>query len=129
MVPQYGKNPMYYPDLVTVVSDLHSQCSGLMSLLSQVALCEGDHLVFSGDLLDSHLEGSDPLGILNLIRETKERHKNTFIIQGNHEEMFLSWLATGKYGTFQYAGGLRTVTQLCEQLNIQHETLFDPDLN
>jgi len=133
MVLQYGKNSMYYPPLGTVVvSDLHSHAANLRRLLQNIFTKldpVGDDLVFAGDLLDGKLEESDPASTLMQLRETKEKHKNTFFIEGNHEEMFKHWLRTGEYGTWRYADGFDTVSRLCKYFGIHYETFFDDHLH
>lgn len=122
---------MFYPPLSTVViSDIHSHAENLRKLLALVELDPvGDDLVFAGDLLDSHLEASDPFGVLATIREKKETHKNTYVIEGNHEEMFKHWLRTGQYGVFSFANGYDTVGRLCAHFGITFSNFGEPDLH
>ena len=69
-----------------VIGDVHGCLQELDELLLRLALRgrdRGDHLVFTGDLLD---RGPDPVGVVRRVRELEAD-----VVLGNHEEKHLRW--------------------------------------
>lgn len=90
-----------------VIGDIHG-CLGraerLLKLLDPHP--ERDRMVFLGDYVD---RGPDPKGVVDFLIEVKGSHPNTEFLRGNHEEMFLGYLAGDDRFLFLMNGGHSTL--------------------
>lgn len=75
--------------MLYAVSDLHGEYEGFMALLDKIGFGAGDKMYILGDVID---RGRKPAYLLEYI----SGQGNMEMILGNHEEMFLSYLSTGK---------------------------------
>ena len=84
-----GARELYNPrGRVFAIGDVHGEKEKLIDLLDKIkkVLKPEDHVVFVGDLVDV---GLDTPGVLIVIQEFINFHPNTYVIKGNHEEMFM----------------------------------------
>lgn len=105
-----GKKPFYEPQgRIFVIADVHGERGKLDNVLKKIRaiLKKEDHVVFIGDLCDV---GGDTPGVLKLVQEFKNFHKNTFVIFGNHEEMMLAAIRGNPGGWFENQG-MKTLAQ------------------
>ena len=75
-----------------VIGDVHSGLKALSQLLERAKVTENDHLIFLGDYVDSW---SDAFETVEFLIALDESHRCTFI-RGNHDELCLEWMLTGK---------------------------------
>jgi len=67
-----------------VIGDVHGALGPLEALVERLALGDGDHLVFAGDLLD---KGPDSPGVVRYIRQLKAASPfKVILVEGNHED-------------------------------------------
>jgi len=93
-----------------VIGDIHG-CLGhleaMMQRLSPLLRPDEDALVFIGDYID---RGPNPRGVVERILKIKEEYPHVICIMGNHEDMFLTWVTTGKdLELYLYNGGGVTI--------------------
>ncbi len=90
------------------IGDIHGCLDKLDNLLKQIRVDWGrDKVVFLGDYID---RGPDPKGVIQRIMDLKAFWPDSIItLKGNHEEMFLSYLAQEDYGPFISQGGNKTI--------------------
>ncbi len=72
-----------------VLSDLHGEYEGFMTLLDKIGFGDNDKMYILGDVID---RGKKPIDLLEFISKQSDME----LILGNHEEMFLSYLSNGK---------------------------------
>lgn len=75
------------------IGDVHAEYYKLASVLDQILpdLKQEDHIIFLGDIID----GPFNLKTIKLIQKVKNYHKNTFILEGNHDVRFKQFLKNG----------------------------------
>lgn len=86
-----GLNPYYYSKKLFVIGDVHAESEKLRNLLSQIIplMTSDTHIVFVGDLVDV---GPDVVGVLEQVKELKEKYPGqVFIVKGNHEIMLMEY--------------------------------------
>lgn len=100
------------------IGDVHGRLDLLHDLLERIdddsrrRPCEGEFIVFLGDLID---RGPDSAGVIQLLRGLQPRRARLVFIMGNHEEMLLrvlgaesdqfrDWLRFGGYECAQSYG-------------------------
>lgn len=90
-----------------VIGDIHGQLGMLENLLAKIPWRpDKDALVFLGDYVD---RGPDSRGVVDYILSLKREDTRISCIMGNHERMFLDYLA-GVHGDLYLAnGGLPTL--------------------
>ena len=96
------------PDLYAI-GDIHGSLDALERLLDQINPdLTGDGLVFVGDYID---RGPRSKGVVDYILRLKDEAPPGQIIclKGNHEAMFLDFLAGGPGEMFLFNGGLATM--------------------
>ena len=89
------------------VGDIHGCRELLLQLLQEVAPGAEDRLIFLGDYID---RGPDAKGVIELLLKLQERWPQTVALRGNHEQMFLDYLAGGDPWLFLANGGEATLT-------------------
>ena len=72
-----------------IVGDVHGCLEELKELLDLVRLCEDDHLIFIGDLIDRGPQSAETVRFVSALAG----RSSVQLIQGNHEEKFLRWLS------------------------------------
>lgn len=92
---------------IYAVGDIHGNLKELKTLLdfvfTQDPLTENDLVVFLGDYID---RGPASCEVVNYVRDFRASNPNTLCLQGNHEEMLLSFLGvSGEHGDFYLANG------------------------
>jgi serine/threonine protein phosphatase 1 len=98
---------MNSPERIFVIGDIHGCLDKLRLLLDKIDPIPGqDQLVFLGDYID---RGEDSLGVLENLFELKERFVDTIFLMGNHEKMFIDFLAGVDRELFIYNGGDSTL--------------------
>jgi hypothetical protein len=115
--PKYGARDLFDPKgSVYVIGDIQGSAVNLSLILKKIEknLLPVDHVVFVGDLMDG---GDDSPGVLRLIRDFKIKHKNTFVIFGNHELFFNEYL-NGNVMLWLANNGKRTI----QQFNLEDES-------
>lgn len=79
-----------------VIGDIHGCLSHLERMMEELRprlRPEEDAIVFIGDYID---RGPDPRGVLERIIAIRQEFPHVICIMGNHEDMFLTWVTTGK---------------------------------
>jgi serine/threonine protein phosphatase 1 len=92
-----------------VIGDLHGCLSPLQRLLENLEPdLHQDRLLFIGDYVD---RGPDSRGVVDYILSLKARYpaENIICLKGNHEAMFLDFLAGKDRQLFLFNGGLNTI--------------------
>jgi serine/threonine protein phosphatase 1 len=92
---------------VFAIGDVHGCAEELVKLLRKIkADPERDTFVFIGDYVD---RGPDPKGVVDAILELTTRCPRVFCLKGNHEGLFLDYLAGDNENVFLYNGGNTTL--------------------
>jgi serine/threonine protein phosphatase 1 len=90
-----------------VIGDIHGCHQALVRLLEKIAPDPGrDTLVFLGDYID---RGPASREVITTILDLRRSHARLITLMGNHEWMFLDYLAGGDPGLFLAAGGIETL--------------------
>jgi serine/threonine protein phosphatase 1 len=92
---------------VYAIGDVHGCAEALVKLLKKIkADPEIDTFVFIGDYLD---RGPDPKGVVDAIVDLKQKFPRVICLKGNHEGLFLDYLAGDNENMFLYNGGSSTL--------------------
>ncbi len=97
------KRGMYY-----IFGDIHGCCDMLVSLYGTVErrIKDEDVIIFLGDYID---RGEHSYEVVQFLIEIGETRKNTVFLRGNHEAMFIEYLAgRDSAGIYLYNGGMVT---------------------
>ncbi len=90
-----------------VIGDIHGCHQALVGLLAEIDPDPAaDTIVFLGDYID---RGPDSREVLDEILALQERFPRLIPLMGNHEQMFLDYLAGRGKDFFLMAGGLQTL--------------------
>jgi serine/threonine protein phosphatase 1 len=76
-----------------VIGDIHGALKALKQVLERANVTKNDTLIFLGDYVDGW---SDAAAVINFLIELKTIN-NCVFIKGNHDELFLDWLAKGTH--------------------------------
>ena len=71
---------------VFAIADIHGCNKTLRALVDKIVPTKEDQLIFLGDYID---RGPDSRGVLNYLISLKEQFRNSILLRGNHEQMFL----------------------------------------
>lgn len=99
---KFGGKPLFNPERVFLIGDVHNEADKLMSLLDQIEplVQPNDHIVFCGDLVD---RGTQPaLMIEELVGLCKKFPNQIVFVEGNHDWMLRNYLETGNTEWFTY---------------------------
>lgn len=90
---QFGNNALFNPTNIFVIPDIHADYLKLEALIRKLLtkIKTTDHVVFLGDIFGNH---GNNFKTLQLIQDLKNKHPNTFVIRGNHEENLFKYLTT-----------------------------------
>lgn len=88
------------------IGDIHGCLRQLVELLDRVAPAEEDQVVFLGDYVD---RGPASAGVIDCLIEFGRAFPATVFLRGNHEEMFIDYLAGRDPAAFLLNGGLKTL--------------------
>ncbi len=92
---------------VFAIGDVHGCADLLVKLLRKVpADLDRDTFVFIGDYVD---RGPGPKGVVDAILDLKRRCPRVVCLKGNHEGLFLDYLAGVNDSLFLYNGGTPTL--------------------
>lgn len=96
-----------------VIGDIHGALKALHQVLELANVTENDTLIFLGDYVDGW---SDAAAVINYLIELKTTH-NCVFIKGNHDELFLNWLAKEKHNPQWLLHGGQATINSYESLN------------
>ncbi|HOO40203.1 MAG TPA: metallophosphoesterase family protein [Syntrophales bacterium] len=91
---------------IYAVGDIHGCLSHLERLIGKLPIRPEDVLVFIGDYID---RGPDSKGVVDYVLDLQKKCCTTVCLMGNHEQMFLDYLAGRKREMFLYNGGVETL--------------------
>lgn len=92
---------------IFAVGDIHGSRERLLSLMDRIDIrWSHDTLVFLGDYID---RGSRSYEVLEFLIELKKEHPGIIFLKGNHEDMFLNFLAGNRTLSYVYNGGQQTI--------------------
>lgn len=98
------------------IGDIHGCLDHLERLIARVEPTEADRLVFLGDYID---RGPDGKGVLDYLLDFGRRFPNSIFLKGNHEAMFLDFLAGRDKMLYLYNGGGTTLESYREAAGIR----------
>ena len=94
-----------------VIGDIHGALKALEQVLDRAKVTKNDTLIFLGDYVDGWSDAANTIRFLTILKST---HKCIFI-KGNHDELTLKWLKTGKYNKqWLVHGGQATIDSYAE---------------
>jgi len=88
------------------VGDIHGCLDPLVALMGRVKPTGADRVVFLGDYVD---RGPDSAGVLDFLLHFADRFPQSIFLRGNHEQMFLDYLARQESLLFLVNGGQQTL--------------------
>lgn len=89
------------------VGDIHGCLSQLQKLMAKVRPAPEDRIVFLGDYID---RGPESRGVLDYLIDFDQRFPRAVFLKGNHEEMFLDFVA-GRNQLLYFNNGGETTLQ------------------
>jgi serine/threonine protein phosphatase 1 len=98
------------------VGDIHGCLDHLERLIARVRPTAADRVVFLGDFID---RGPDGRGVIEFLIDFGRRFPNSVFLKGNHEAMFLDFLAGRDQVLFLYNGGGTTLESYREEEGIR----------
>jgi len=110
------------PERIFAFGDVHGCLRELQALVEKVPCGPDDLLVFLGDYID---RGPDSRGVIDFLLDLEGRFPLTVFLKGNHEAMFMDYLAGRDRVNFLFNGGGKTLQsyQKGEELDIPPEHL------
>jgi len=91
---------------IFAIGDIHGCLSHLERLIGMLTIRQEDLLVFIGDYID---RGPDSKGVVDYVLDLRDKYCTTVCLMGNHEQMFLDYLAGREAEMFLYNGGIETL--------------------
>ncbi len=92
---------------IFAIGDIHGCLDKLQRLMGKLQVAGHDTIIFLGDYID---RGPDSKGVIDFLLMLKEELPARFIfLRGNHEVMFLDYLAGINQQAYLYYGGTDTV--------------------
>jgi serine/threonine protein phosphatase 1 len=88
------------------IGDIHGCRNQLVDLLTKVNPRPADQLVFLGDYID---RGPDARGVIDELLSFRQHHPHSIFLKGNHEAMFLDFVAGRNPLCFLLNGGDATL--------------------
>jgi len=98
------------------VGDIHGCLDHLQRLMARVEPQTADRVVFLGDYVD---RGPDGRGVIDYLLDFGRRFPQSVFLKGNHEAMFLDFLAGRDQLLFLYNGGGTTLRSYREEAGIR----------
>lgn len=96
-----------------VIGDIHGGLKALKQVLKRAQVTSQDKLLFLGDYVDGW---SDSANTVRFLIELNSTH-NCIFIRGNHDELCLNWLKTGKYNEQWLLHGGKSTIEAYNNLN------------
>jgi len=98
---------MSVPERIIVVGDIHGCLGKLEEMMKRLEPTPGrDQLVFLGDYID---RGENSRGVVEYLLGVREKYPDTIFLMGNHEKMFIDFLAGLEQALFIHNGGGSTI--------------------
>jgi len=98
---------MSVPVRIIVVGDIHGCLGKLEEMMKRLEPTPGrDQLVFLGDYID---RGENSRGVVEYLLGVREKYPDTIFLMGNHEKMFIDFLAGVEQALFIHNGGGSTI--------------------
>jgi serine/threonine protein phosphatase 1 len=97
---------------IFAVGDIHGCFDKLQALLKEIPLKEGDKLIFLGDYIDRGPSSKEVIDLILAMQ--KKMGDNLVCLKGNHEKMFLDYLAGINIEVFLANGGMATIKSYSE---------------
>ena len=120
---EYGSLPIYNPEILYVIPDIHGENERLSRILEKITpdldANSNAHLVFCGDYTN-HKGPSSPKVLLCLVELKKRYPGQVFFINGNHEDMLLKCF-NKNFTWFNFAEN--TLKQMMLEWDIPHGEL------
>ncbi|MFH0730799.1 MAG: metallophosphoesterase family protein [Pseudomonadota bacterium] len=92
---------------IFAVGDIHGCFDKLTVLMEKIDIdWSRDKLIFLGDYID---RGTDSYEVVEYLISLKKQHVNIVFLKGNHEEMFMNYLAGNNRLGYLYDGGQQTL--------------------
>ena len=108
-------------DRIFIFGDIHGCLDMLNRLMDKIGWRpDSDALIFLGDYID---RGENSKGVIDLMLELLETSSHVHCLMGNHEDIFLNFLAGEDITTFLANGGETTL----ESYYVDKEILIPPD--
>ena len=112
---------MMADERVYIIGDIHGCLGMLTNLMDKIEWrSDRDTLIFLGDYID---RGDNSKGVVDLMLKLVETSTNVHCLMGNHEDIFLTFLAGEDITTFFANGGETTL----ESYLVDGEILIPPD--
>ena len=94
-------------DKTFIIGDIHGCLDMLKGLMERIDWDpDKDGLIFLGDYID---RGADPKGVVDFILELSGEGRSVQCLMGNHEDLFLEFLAGADPANFILNGGVSTM--------------------
>lgn len=87
-----------------VIGDIHGSYNGLVQLLERAMLQKGDTLIFLGDYVDGWKQSAMVVEHLMYL----SGKYNCIFMRGNHDDLLMHWLKTGKFNEQWFNHGGRS---------------------
>jgi len=102
-----------------VIGDIHGGLKALKEVLDKAKVTQEDVLIFLGDYVDGW---SDSARTLDFLIDLKQSH-HCIILKGNHDELILNWLKTGKTNPKWLQHGGKSTLEAYKNCNKTHKKL------
>ena len=102
-----------------VIGDIHGGLKALKEVLDKAKVTQEDVLIFLGDYVDGW---SDSAKTLDFLIDLKQSH-NCIILKGNHDELILNWLKTGKTNPKWLQHGGKSTLEAYKNIKKTHKKL------
>lgn len=92
---KFGKLPLFSPDRIIAIGDLHGEFFKLKDLFEKIEphITRNTHIVFLGDLIN---RGGNSPKTLTFLTEIHDKYPGqVFFVRGNHDWMLMHYVMTG----------------------------------
>lgn len=91
-----------------VIGDIHGAYIALQQILERANVTTDDTLVFLGDYVDGW---SQSIQVIDFLLELRLTH-NCIFMRGNHDDLLLNWMKTGKHNELWFKHGGKITTEV-----------------